>query len=644
MVDYLWLILFLPLAGFVINGLFGKKLGDTFVSWIGCGAVGLAFITSSIILIELLRLPAAQRIMLAELFVWMGAGNLFVPVGILIDPLSAVMIMVVTGVGFIIHVYSVGYMKNDPGYARYFAYMNLFIFSMLLLVVADSFPVMFVGWEGVGLCSYLLIGFWYEDKKNADAGKKAFIVNRIGDFGFLIAIFLIYATLGSVRFEDVFQRVLSLQDGEFIITAITLLLFMGAAGKSAQLPLYVWLPDAMQGPTPVSSLIHAATMVTAGIYMIARCYIIFLLAPLTMYIVALVGVVTAIYAASIGTVQNDIKRVLAYSTISQLGYMFLAVGVGAFASGMFHLVTHAFFKGLLFLGAGSVIHALSGEQDIRYMGNLRKALPVTFWTFFIAVLAITGVPGLSGFFSKDEILWNVFALPRGDMLLWVLGIIGAGMTAFYMFRLLYLTFFGESRVKPEIKAHIHESPKMMTVPLMILAVLSAIGGYMGIPHIFGGTNYFEKFLEPVFIYSKQLISRSEYKEFPIRVEYIVMIISILVVLIGWNIVHNLYLKDTGKASKIAEKFPRLYKVILNKYYVDEFYHWLLVNPLVNGSRFLWEKFDLKIIDGAVNGTAAVIKSAGEKLRKIQTGYVQEYALSLIIGAVVLVGYFILKLL
>ena len=644
MVDYLWLILFFPLAGFLINGLFGRKLGDTFVSWIGCGAVGLAFITSSVILIELLRLPAAQRHMLDELFVWMGAGDLFVPVGIFIDPLSAVMIMVVTGVGFIIHVYSVGYMKNDPGYARYFAYINLFIFSMLLLVVADSFPVMFVGWEGVGLCSYLLIGFWYEDKKNADAGKKAFIVNRIGDFGFLIAIFLIYATLGSVRFNDVFYRILSLQEGAPVITAITLLLFMGAAGKSAQLPLYVWLPDAMQGPTPVSSLIHAATMVTAGIYMIARCYVIFLMAPLTMYVIALVGVVTAIYAASISTVQNDIKRVLAYSTISQLGYMFLAVGVGAFASGMFHLVTHAFFKGLLFLGAGSVIHALSGEQDIRYMGNLRKALPVTFWTFFVAVLAITGVPGLSGFFSKDEILWNVFAFPRGGMLLWVLGIIGAGITAFYMFRLLYLTFFGESRVKPEIKTHIHESPKMMTVPLMILAVLSAIGGYIGIPHIFGGTNYFEKFLEPVFMYSKEIIGRSKYQEYTVRLEYIVMIISILVVLIGWNIVHNLYLKDTEKTSQLAKKFPGLYKVVLNKYYVDEFYHWLLVNPLIKGSQFLWEKFDLKIIDGAVNGTAAVIKSAGERLRKIQTGYVQEYALSMIIGAVILVGYFVLKLL
>jgi len=638
--NYLWLIPFFPLIGVVLNGLLGKKFGDKFVSWVGPGAVGLSFLTSCIFLLNLIYASPVDNSYVQKLFVWIAAGNLVVEAGLILDHLSAVMIMVVTGVGFLIHVYSVGYMHKDPGYARYFAYLNLFIFSMLILVMADSFLLMFVGWEGVGLCSYLLIGFWYEDKKNADAGKKAFIVNRIGDFGFLIGLFFIFIEFASLDFESVFSMASSRQIGDPIIAAITLLLFIGAVGKSAQIPLYVWLPDAMQGPTPVSSLIHAATMVTAGVYMIVRCHVLYLLAPMTMNIVAVVGIVTAVYSASIGMVQNDIKRVLAYSTISQIGYMFLAVGVGAFTAGMFHLMTHAFFKGLLFLGAGSVIHSLSGEMDMRFMGGLKRYLPITFWTFLIAVLAITGIPGFSGFFSKDEILWNAFSSAGGNPILWVIGVFTAGLTAFYMFRLFYLTFLGASRFKPEKELHIHESPKIMTIPLIILGFFSLFGGYIGIPHSLGGENHFEKFMEPVFEHSKMISASGA--EHSLGLEYLLMIISIIVVLIGLIIVHRIYLKRPDIASTLAKRFSRAYRVLFNKYYIDEIYHAIIVNPFIKISDIFWKIFDIKIVDGAVNGTADVIQSAGDKLRKVQTGYIQEYALSLILGAVIIIGYFIFR--
>ncbi|MFC1562452.1 NADH-quinone oxidoreductase subunit L [candidate division KSB1 bacterium] len=638
----LWLLIFFPFLGAVLNGFLGKKFDEKIISWIGCGAVGLSFILSCIFMLRIIAAPIGIERYAQELFIWIVVGEFVVKAGLLLDSLSAVMIMVVTGVGVVIHIYSVGYMHKDPGYARYFAYMNLFIFSMLLLVLADSFILMFVGWEGVGLCSYLLIGFWYEDKKNADAGKKAFIVNRIGDCGFLIGMLFIFSMFGSLDFETVFNFAPVIPAGDPILVVITLLLFIGAVGKSAQFPLYVWLPDAMQGPTPVSSLIHAATMVTAGIYMVVRCHVLFLLAPLTMNIIAGVGAFTAFFAASIGLVQNDIKRVLAYSTISQLGYMFIAVGVGAFSAGIFHLMTHAFFKGLLFLGAGSVIHGLSGMQDVRNMGGLRKYMPITYWTFFIAVLAITGIPGFSGFFSKDEILWSAFSGHYGNVILWLVGVVTAGLTAFYMFRLFYLTFLGSSRVESEKEKHIHESPRVMTIPLVILGFFSVIGGYIGIPHSLGGENRFEKFMEPIFRNSKFLLKQTSDLEHSLSLEYLMMFISIVVVFIGWGIVHQLYLKRADVPSKIAGTFSRTYSLLLNKYYVDEIYHSFIVNPFIKISDVFWKFFDVKIVDGLVNGTANVFRAAGERLRKIQTGYIQEYALSLILGAVIIIGYFIFK--
>ena len=500
MLEYVWLIPLFPAIGFTLNGLFGRRLGRKAVSWVGPSAIGLAFLTSILIFLELIRRPPSERLFEKVLFDWVVSGSFQTVIGYQIDPLSILMALVVTGVSFFIHIYSVGYMHDDSGYIRYFAYLNLFVFMMLNLILANNFLLMFVGWEGVGLCSYLLIGFWFEKDSASNAGKKAFVVNRVGDFGFILGMFLLFTSLGkhgiwTLDFTEVFSNAAKLDSTT--VTAITILFFVGACGKSAQIPLYVWLPDAMEGPTPVSSLIHAATMVTAGVYMVARCNVLYSMAPLSMAIVAIVGVVTAIYTASIGFCQNDIKKVLAYSTISQLGYMFLGVGVGAYSAGIFHLMTHAFFKGLLFLGAGSVMHAMSGELDMRKMGALRKKIPVTFWTFFIATLAIAGVPGLSGFFSKDEILWQAFSSSHGHFLLWLVAAVAAGMTAFYMFRALFMTFFGESRVDPHVAHHIHESPRMMTVPLMILAILSIIGGYVGVPHVLGGANHIHEFLAPV---------------------------------------------------------------------------------------------------------------------------------------------------
>ena len=482
MMDYVWLIPLFPLIGFLINGLVGKSLPKSVVGTIGSAAVGLSFLVTVAIFLEFLKLPADARSVEKVVYTWIASGPFKVSVAFLIDPLSLIMLLVVSGVSTLIHIYSIGYMHDDEGFYRYFAYLNLFVFAMLILVSANNFLLMFVGWEGVGLCSYLLIGFWYEKQSASDAGKKAFVVNRIGDFGFLLGIFLIFWTFGSVNFTEVFALAAKYPVGSGVITAITLFLFLGATGKSAQIPLYTWLPDAMEGPTPVSALIHAATMVTAGVYMVARCSALYVLAPISMTVVAAVGALTAIFAATIGMAQFDIKRVLAYSTVSQLGYMFLACGVGAFTSGIFHLMTHAFFKALLFLGSGSVIHGLHGEQDMRKMGDLKKHMPITYWTFLLATLAIAGIFPFAGFFSKDEILFH--SLVNGHHVYWGIATVAAFITAFYMFRAVFMTFYGESRVDPHV--HPHESPPLMTVPLMILAGLRRGGRLRGLPHHRGG--------------------------------------------------------------------------------------------------------------------------------------------------------------
>jgi NADH-quinone oxidoreductase subunit L len=485
-----------------------------------------------------------------------------------------------------------------------------------------------------------LIGFWYEKKSAADAGKKAFIVNRVGDFGFALGVMLIFWTLGTLNYTQVFKAApLLLPLGGTYITAITLLLLMGAVGKSAQIPLYVWLPDAMEGPTPVSALIHAATMVTAGVYVVARCHVLYLMAPLSLGLVAIIGAVTALYAASIALVQNDIKRILAYSTISQIGYMFLGCGVGAFAAGIFHLVTHAFFKALLFLGAGSVMHALSGELDLRKMGGLKKYLPVTFWTFLAGVLAISGIPLFSGFFSKDEILWKAFSNPEGSFVLWLIGFITAGMTAFYMFRLFLSVFLGKSRVEEKVKSHIHESPKSMTIPLVILAFLSIIGGYVGIPHSLGGANSFEKFLSVVF---KEASEQAHVAHLSLSTEYFVMILSIAIVVVGILTAYRFYISHPNVPRRLAEKYKGTYTVLLNKYYVDELYARLIVNPLLNLALWCWRFFDARVIDGAANGSAFLVGWISAVIRKFQTGYVRNYALSLVLGVVIILGYFIFR--
>jgi len=659
MLDYIWLIPLFPAIGFVINGFFGRRYSKKGVGWVACSALGLSFLTSILIFFELIGRPPGERIFEKVIFDWVVSGSFQTVIGYQIDPLSILMALVVSGVSFFIHIYSVGYMHDDPGYPRYFTYLNLFVFMMLNLVLANNFLLMFVGWEGVGLCSYLLIGFWFEKDSASNAGKKAFVVNRVGDFGFILGIFLLFTSLGkngiwTLNFTEVFANAAKLDTST--VTAITILLFVGACGKSAQIPLYVWLPDAMEGPTPVSSLIHAATMVTAGVYMIARCNVLYSMAPISMMIVAIVGCATAIYTASIGFCQNDIKKVLAYSTISQLGYMFLGVGVGAFSAGIFHLMTHAFFKGLLFLGAGSVMHALSGELDMRKMGALRKKIPITFWTFFIATLAIAGVPGLSGFFSKDEILWQAFSSSHGHFFLWLVAAVAAGMTAFYMFRALFMTFFGESRVDEHVAHHIHESPKIMTIPLMILAVLSVIGGYVGVPHVLGGANHVHEFLAPVLgggaepakahagisLLSQAWASGGESGGHSAALELLMMAASVIIALIGIGIAYLFYVKNPALPKQLAEKNRKLYQLVLNKYYIDELYEILFINSLKNLGTGLWRGFDDFVIDGIVNGIAFLFGWLSRGMRKMQTGLVQNYAFSMIIGGVILVIYYIVR--
>ena len=640
----------LPLIGFLINGIFGKKIGsEKMCGIIGSGTVGLSFILGIIILIGMLQAPPESRNYVVTLFQWIASGSFTVDAAYQVDQLSIVMMLVVTGVGFLIHVYAIGYMHGDPGFWRFFAYMNLFIFMMLNLVLADNFLLMFLGWEGVGLCSYLLIGFWHDRKfdtggfkqgeaTTSDAAKKAFIVNRVGDFGFMIAMFLIFKIFGTLNFENVFSLAPAIVNrGDAVITWITILLFLGATGKSAQIPLYIWLPDAMAGPTPVSALIHAATLVTAGVYMVARCSVLYAMAPLSMEIVAIVGILTAFFAATMGLVQNDIKKVLAYSTISQLGYMFLGLGVGAFAAGIFHLMTHAFFKALLFLGAGAVIHALHEEQNIQNMGGLKRSLPITYVTFMIAALAIAGIPPLSGFFSKDEILWKAFS--EGAVAYWIVGWMTAGLTAFYMFRLVSLTFEGDARWSSEL--HPHEAPKIMTLPLMVLAALAVIGGFIGIPHSLGGGNAFEQWLEPVFNRAHILMLHEHGSG--LTAEYILMALSVFAAVAGIVFARRIYLHKPDVSELISKKFSLIYRILWNKYYVDEAYDFTVVSPIKKGSeKLLWRGFDIAVIDGFINGTAKLIAASSGLIRKIQMGLVQNYAIVFVFGVLIVFVVLLLK--
>ncbi len=635
MVKLLWLIPILPLLGAVINGVFGKRLPKHVVAGIAAGSVAGSFLISLAAFFQMLQLPETELPIVQNYFMWIQAGRFQAQFGFLLDHLSGLMILIVTGVGLLIHIYSAGYMSHEPGFYRYFAYLNLFMFSMLTLVLANNYLLMFVGWEGVGLCSYLLIGFWFFKKSAADAGKKAFIVNRIGDFGFIIATILIFWTFDSVDFQAVFSRLenATLFPVETLgtvgtVTAICLLLFVGAAGKSAQIPLYVWLPDAMEGPTPVSALIHAATMVTAGVYMVARSAALFDHAPGALLVVAVIGTFTALFAASIGLVQTDIKRVLAYSTVSQLGYMFMACGVGAYAAGVFHLMTHAFFKALLFLGAGSVIHGMGGMQDIRKMGGLRHHMPWTFRTFLIGSLAISGIPGLAGFFSKDAILWAVWNSENYGKLLWTIGIITAGFTSFYTFRLVILTFFGKPQYTEHDVHHVHESPVSMLAPLVILAILSIIGGYVGIPAALGGHNNIEAFL------GGEEAGESS-------AEMILMLVSVAVAFGGMGTAYLFYVARPDLPDRVASSVHAMYTILVNKYYIDEIYNVTVVRPILRSSReFLWKFIDTGIIDGTVNSVGQVVRATGSGLRHIQTGYVRTYAGWILFGGVLMIVWFL----
>jgi NADH-quinone oxidoreductase subunit L len=702
----IYLIPLLPAFGAAIMFFFGRKLTKQTVSAVCVGVVVLAFLFAcgAVLQYNVWADAHEHQPFQQVVYTWLGSGtghlnfltrdgssaDFRIDAGFLLDPLSSIWLLFVTGVGMLIHIYSIGYMAHEGGYYRFFGYLNLFMFSMLTLILANNYVLMFVGWEGVGLCSYLLIGFYFQRKSASDAANKAFIVNRIGDAGFILGMFFIAWYMGSLRYVDVNAAARSghFQIGDPIITAATLLLFVGACGKSAQLPLYVWLPDAMEGPTPVSALIHAATMVTAGVYMVARSNALFVLAPASMKTVAIVGALTAIFAASIGLVQNDIKRVLAYSTVSQLGYMFLALGVGAFAAGVFHVFTHAFFKALLFLGAGSVIHAMSGEQDMRNMGDLRGRIPTTYWTMFIATLAIAGIPPFAGFFSKDEILWQTWTSEGGAYrILWGIGYLTAFMTAFYMFRLIYLTFISKPRMSHEVEHHIHESPASMTIPLVVLAVMSLFAGFLGFPHSLGGSDRFAKYLDPVFARGEahvlveqgkatQLAAGEKEEEQTSPVEYGFMALSVLAAIAGWLLAGRAYRNaDKGYVEPINALTPPVYNTLLNKYYVDEGYDYIftgrrklsgvrlgamglgeasswfdanVVDGAVNASGWItrvvatlsswWDKW---IIDGiGVNGPAILARMLSYPTRLLEWGLVQWYALVMTAGLVGFVFYYL----
>lgn len=626
MIKLVWLVPLLPLIGFIIIGLFGKKLSKGLVGIIGSGVIFGALAIAVGIFFELKN--GVQKEYTIELFNWISAGKLSIPFSFLIDPLSSLFLLIITGIGFLIHVYSVGYMSHDEGFSRFFAYLNLFIFFMLLLVMGSNYLIMFVGWEGVGLCSYLLIGFWFKNTAYNNAAKKAFIMNRVGDLGFLLGIILIFVTFGSIGYSDVFEQAKNMGSGNTTITIIALLLFVGAMGKSAQLPLYTWLPDAMAGPTPVSALIHAATMVTAGIYMIARSNILYTLSPDAMNVVAIIGICTALFAATIGLAQNDIKKVLAYSTVSQLGYMFLALGVGAYTGAVFHVMTHAFFKALLFLAAGSVIHAMSGEQDIRKMGGLKKYISKTHITFLIGTLAIAGCFPFSGFFSKDEILANVF---EHNKLLWFLGILGAAMTTFYMFRLYFLTFHGKFRGTHEQEHHLHESPSSMTIPLIVLAVLSIVGGFVGIPAALHGTHYLEAFLSPVFEASSFRIVHHLSHE----TEYILMAIATVIMIAAIYYAYTTYVKKNTIPVADDEELKPAHKLVYNKYWVDEIYETLITKPLNLLSEAFHKIIDNQLVDGIVNGVGSAVSWMSGTLRLAQTGNIGFYIFVMVISIVLI---------
>lgn len=623
------LIPFLPLLGFAVNGLFGRRLSKTAVGLIGSGTLLASFLLSVACFNEV----SASGPIHTVLYNFLTVDSLHVDFSFLVDQLSVWMMLIVTGVGFLIHVYSIGYMHDDAGFWKFFAYLNLFIFSMLLLVMGDNLVMLFFGWEGVGLCSYLLIGFWYDNREYGKAARKAFIMNRIGDLGLLLGIFLIFKTFGSLTYADIFARIETVNPDPAIVTAICLLLFVGAMGKSAQIPLCTWLPDAMAGPTPVSALIHAATMVTAGIYLVARCSPLYNLSPDALNVVAFVGLATSIFAALIGLRQNDIKKVLAYSTVSQLGLMFVALGMGAYVTAMFHVTTHAFFKALLFLGAGSVIHAMGGEQDIRNMGGLRKALPITFWIFLIGTLAISGFPLLAGFFSKDEIFANTFA--AGGKWWWGFAGLGGLITAVYMCRLLFVTFFGDFRGTEEQRHHLHESPAVMTVPLIVLAVLSVAGGFLNTPHFLhlGTPQWMAHFLEPV-VQNSNLHHGGEPHHLPASTEWMLMtittVLALLVIAVAYWIYvmrRNLPVADTAQTG--------LTKVLANKFYVDEIYHFLFVRPIEKLSQLLHYYADTWAIDGLVNGVGMGVQRLGAEFRKLQNGNIEYYLLGMVVGAVVL---------
>jgi len=632
--NYLWIIPLLPLVGAAVNGIFGGHWQKSVISAVALSSTTLAFCAALELVREFMALPADQIPWTRSYFPWISAGGFRADFALQVDQLTIVMLLVVTGVGWLIHIYSTGYMHDDPGYRRFFSYLNLFMFFMLLLVLAANYLLMFVGWEGVGLCSYLLIGFFYLKQSATNAGNKAFWVNRIGDFGFILGVLLILRTFGTLDFATVLPKAAAMPADPVgqvgVLTTIALLLFVGAAGKSAQLPLYVWLPDAMEGPTPVSALIHAATMVTAGVYMVARSHAIFLNAPMALEVVAFIGCITALFAATIGLVQTDIKKVLAYSTVSQLGYMFLACGVGAFSAGVFHLMTHAFFKGLLFLAAGSVIHAMGGEQDMRKMGGLRKKIPWTFWTMLMATLAIAGTPGFSGFFSKDEIL---LATQRANTALWALGVLTAGLTSFYMFRLVFLTFFGSPRFD-EHRVHVHESPRSMLIPLVVLAILAVGGGWLAAPQLWGKANYFADFLSPVFVASQEAPAAAA-ESGGLALLQALLGAPVMAGLIGFFLAWWFYIRSPETPKKMAASLGALYRLLAGKYFVDELYAAVIVRPLVWVSdKVLWHAVDERVIDGAVNGVASVSRETGDRLRYASTGNIRTYAAWVLIGVVV----------
>ncbi len=699
--DSIWLIPMFPLFGALLMLLFGRRLdpqtdrggddhshgghhdppGKKLISLLCPGFVLLSFVFSLGAIFQLQGVEGHSHEVIK--FTWLaglksatasgGLADFTADWGFLLDPLSSVMILVVSGVGLLIHVYSIGYMAHDGGYYRFFGCLNLFVFFMLILVLANNYVLLFVGWEGVGLCSYLLIGFYFHRKSASDAANKAFLVNRIGDAAFVLGMLLLFTTLGTMTFSEIGP---ALAEGGFeaetatfgMLSMITLLFFVGAAGKSAQIPLYVWLPDAMEGPTPVSALIHAATMVTAGVYIVARSSAIYVLAPQTMAVVAVVGALTAIFAATIALVQHDIKRVLAYSTVSQLGYMFLACGVGAFWVGIFHLYTHAFFKALLFLGSGSVIHAVGGEQDMRKMGALRDKIPTTFWTMFVGALAIAGIPGLAGFFSKDEILWKTWSASHGFPVLWILGFITAGFTAFYMFRLIYLTFYGDSRVDPEVAKHVHESPKTMTVPLIVLAVLSVLGGWVGTPVVFGPLHdalpSMEHFLEPALASSAGHEAAAQHHD--TTMEWLLMFASVGLAIAGIFLARKMFDRKRDGDAMERTLGGGLHRLLYNKYFVDEVYGYLFVDGFAKGGGTALTGFDASIIDGGVNGagwltrftsrvsiwwdtwivdgtvrlTAFMVKFASYPFRMLQTGLLQNYAFFMVLGALLIVSYYL----